>query len=127
MSIEHLADYKFNWLSKELSDKVNHILAVLHLLPTSMAFYIPIMVKQTDCGNYVVSLEFMAGGTGGRTFFTLQDVVISTDSIINMAKFKPDAVNEYFSVMKEVLNYSDILRNKHKYFKTFGKEAYKDE
>lgn len=49
--------YGYNWLSKELSDKVDHILAVLHLLPTSTAFYIPIMVKQTECGNYVVTLK----------------------------------------------------------------------
>lgn len=112
--------YEYNWLSKELSDKVNHILAVLHLFPTSTAFYIPIMVKQTECGNYVVTLEFMAGGTGGSLY--TQDVVISTDSIINMAKFKPEAVNEYFTVMKEALDYSDMLRNNHKYLKSFGKE-----
>lgn len=112
--------YGYNLLSKELSDKVVHILAMLHLLPTSTAFYISIIVKQTECGNYVVTLEFMAGGTGGILY--IQDVVISTDSIINMAKFKPDAVNEYFSVMKEALDYSDMLRNKHKYLKAFGKE-----
>lgn len=112
--------YGYNWLSKELSDKVIHILAVLHLLPTSTAFYIPIMVKQTECGNYVVTLEFMAGGTGGSLY--IQDVFISTDSIINMAKFKPDAVNEYFTVMQEALNYSDMLKNKHKYNKVFGTE-----
>lgn len=62
----------------------------------------------------------MAGGTGGSLY--TQDVVISTDSIINMAKFKPDVVNGYFSVMKEALDYSDMLRNKHKYLKVFGKE-----
>lgn len=112
--------YGYNWLSKELSDKVKHILAVLQLFPTSTAFYIPIMVKQTECGNYVVTLEFMAGGTGGSLY--TQDVVISTDSIINMAKFKPDAVNEYFTVMKEALDYSDMLRKKHKYSKEFVKE-----
>ena len=45
MSIDNIADYGYNWLSKELSDKVNHILAVLHLLPTSKVFHTPIMVK----------------------------------------------------------------------------------
>ena len=116
MSIDHLADYGYNWLSKELSDKVNHILAVLHLLPTSMAFFIPIMVKQTECGNYVITFKFTSDG---KTF--IEDVMIRIDAIIDLARFKPDAVNEYFSVMKESLDYSDMLRNKHKYFKSFGK------
>lgn len=120
MNIDNIADYGYNWLSKELSDKVTNILAILQLWPTSMAFSIPIMVKKTECGNYVVTLEFMAGGTGGC--LCTQDVMISTDSIINMAKFKPDAVNEYFTVMQEALNYSDMLRNKHKYNKVFGTE-----
>ena len=122
MSIDNIADYGYNWLSKELSDKVDHILAVLHLLPTSMAFFIPIMVKQTECGNYVITFKFMSEGNT-----CIEDVMIRGDAIIDLARFKPDAVNEYFSVMKEALNYSDILRNKHKYFKAFGKEVYKDE
>ena len=122
MSIDNIADYGYNWLSKELSDKVDHILAVLHLLPTSMAFFIPIMVKQTECGNYVITFKFMSEGNT-----CIEDVMIRGDAIIDLARFKPDAVNGYFSVMKEALNYSDILRNKHKYFKAFGKEVYKDE
>ena len=117
MSIDNIADYGYNWLSKELSDKVDHIFAVLHLLPTSMAFHIPIMVKQTECGNYVITFKFTSNGD---TY--TQDIVIRTDTIIDLARFKPDAVNEYFSVMKEALDYSDMLRNKHKYLKAFGKE-----
>lgn len=117
MSMDNLADYGYNCLSKELSDKVDHILAVLNLLPTSTAFYIPIMVKQTECGNYVVTLEFMAGG---NTF--IEDVMIRIDAIIDLARFKPDAVNEYFTVMQEALNYSGMLKNKHKYNKVFGTE-----
>lgn len=117
MSIDHLADYGYNWLSKELSDKVNHILAVLHLLKSSMAFHTPIMVKQTDIGNYVITFKFTSEG---ETF--IEDMMIRTDAIIDLARYKPDAVNEYFSVMKEALNYSDMLKNKHKYFKDFGKE-----
>jgi len=117
MSIDNIADYGYNWLSKELSDKVNHILAALHLLPTSMAFFIPIMVKQTECGNYVISFKFTSEG---NTF--IEDVMIRIDAIIDLARFKPDAITEYFSVMKEALDYSDMLRNKHKYLKVFGKE-----
>lgn len=117
MSIDNIADYGYNLLSKELSDKVDHILAVLHLLPTSMAFHIPIMVKQTECGNYVITFKFTSEG---NTF--IEDVMIRIDAIIDLARFKPDAVNEYFSVMKEALDYSDMLRNKHKYLKAFGKE-----
>lgn len=109
--------YGYNWLSKELSDKVNHILAVLHLLPTSMAFHIPIMVKHTECGNYVITFKFTSDG---KTF--IEDVMIRIDAIIDLARFKPDAVNEYFTIMQEALNYSDMLRNKHKYLKAFGKE-----
>ena len=74
------------------------------------------------CGNYVITFKFMSEGNT-----CIEDVMIRRDAIIDLARFKPDAVNEYFSVMKEALNYSDILRNKHKYFKAFGKEAYKDE
>lgn len=117
MNMNNLADYGYNWLSKELSDKVNHILAVLHLLTSTEAFYTPIMVKQTDIGNYVITFKFTSEG---KTF--IEDVMVRTDAIIDLARFKPDAVNEYFSVMKEALNYSDMLKNKHKYFKIFGKE-----
>jgi hypothetical protein len=117
MSIDNIADYGYNWLSKELSDKVDHILAVLHLLPTSMAFHIPIMVKQTECGNYVITFKFTSEG---NTF--IEDVMIRIDAIIDLARFKPDAVNEYFSVMKEALDYSDMLRNKHNYNKVFCTE-----
>ena len=115
--MNHLEDYSYNWLSKELSDKVNHIIAVLNLLPTSMAFYIPIMVKKTECGNYVVTFKFTSND---NTF--IEDVMIRTDAIIDLARSKPDAVNEYFSVMKEALDYSDFIKNKHKYNKAFGKE-----
>lgn len=117
MNMDNLADYGYNWLSKELSDKVNHILAVLQLLPSRMAFHTPIMVKQTDIGNYVITFKFTSEG---KTF--IEDVIIRTDAIIDLARYKPDAVNEYFSVMKEALNYSDMLKNKHKYFKAFSKE-----
>ena len=117
MSIDNIADYGYNWLSKELSDKVDHILAVLHLLPTSMAFYIPIMVKQTVGGNYVITFKFTSNGD---TY--TQDIVIRTDAIIDLARHKPEAVKEYFSVMKEALDYSDFIKNKHKYFKVFCKE-----
>ena len=117
MSIDYLADYGYNWLSKELSYKVNHILAVLHLLPTSKVFHIPIMVKQTVDGNYVITFKFTSEG---KTF--IEDVMIRTDSIIDLARLKPEAVNEYFTVMKEALDYSDMLRNNHKYLKSFGKE-----
>lgn len=117
MSMDNLEDYSYNWLSKELSDKVGHILAVLNLLPTSMAFHTPIMVKQTVGGNYVVTFKFTSND---NTF--IEDVMIRTDAIIDLARFKPDAVNEYFSVMREALNYSDMLKNKHKYNKVFGTE-----
>lgn len=117
MSIDNIADYGYNWLSKELSDKVNHILAMLHLLPTSIAFHTPIMVKQTVDGNYVITFKFTSEG---NTF--IEDVMIRTDAIIDLARLKQEAVNEYFSVMKEALDYSDMLRNKHKYLKAFGKE-----
>lgn len=117
MSIDNIADYGYNWLSKELSDKVDHILTVLNLLPTSMAFHTPIMVKQTVGGNYVITFKFMSNG---NTF--IEDVMIRTDAIIDLARLKQDAVNEYFSVMKEALDYSNILKNKHKYFKAFDKE-----
>lgn len=117
MSNGNLADYGYNWLSKELSDKVDHIFSVLNLLPTSMTFYIPIMVKQTECGNYVITFKFTSEG---NTF--IEDVMIRIDAIIDLAHIKPEAVNEYFSVMKEALNYSDMLKNKHKYNKVFGKE-----
>lgn len=117
MNMDNLSDYGYNWLSKELSDKVNHILAVLHLLPTSMAFHIPIMVKQTVDGNYVITFKFTSEG---KTF--IEDVMIRIDAIIDLARLKPEAVNEYFTVMKEALDYSDMLRNNHKYLKSFGKE-----
>lgn len=117
MSIDNIADYGYNWLSKELSDKVDHILAVLNLLPTSMAFHTPIMVKQTDIGNYVITFKFTSND---NTF--IEDVMIRTDAIIDLARLKQDAVNEYFSVMKEALDYSNILKNKYKYFKAFDKE-----
>lgn len=116
MSMDSLADYGYNWLSKELSDKVDHILAVLQLLPSSMVFHTPIMVKQTECGNYVITFKF---ASDSKTF--IEDMMIRTDAIIDLARYKPDAVNEYFSVMKETLNYSDMLKNNHKYFKAFGK------
>ena len=115
--MDSLDDYGYNWLSKELSDKVDHILAVLQLLPSSMVFHTPIMVKQTVDGNYVITFKFTSDS---KTF--IEDVMIRTDAIIDLARYKPDAVNEYFSVIKEALNYSDMLRNKHKYSKAFGKE-----
>lgn len=114
MNMDNLADYGYNWLSKELSDKVDHILAVLHLLPTSN---IPIMVKQTVDGNYVITFKFTSDG---KTF--IEDVMIRTDAIIDLARLKPEAVNEYFTVMKEALDYSDMIKNKHKYNKVFGTE-----
>ena len=117
MNMNHLEDYGYNWLSKELSNKVDHILAVLNLLPTSMAFHIPIMVKQIVGGDYVITFKFTSNG---NTY--TQDVMIRTDAIIDLARSKPDAVNEYFSVMKEALDYSDFIKNKHKYFKKFGRE-----
>lgn len=117
MSIDHVADYGYNWLSKELSDKVDHTLSVLNLLPTSMSFHTPIMVKQTVGGNYVITFKFTSEG---NTF--IEDVMIRIDAIIDLARFKPDAVNEYFTVMQEALNYSDMLKNKHKYNKVFGTE-----
>ena len=66
--------------------------------------------------HYVITFKFTSEG---ETF--IEDMMIRTDAIIDLARYKPDAVNEYFSVMKEALNYSDMLKNKHKYFKAFGK------
>lgn len=48
--------------------------------------------------------------------------MIRIDAIIYLSRFNPKSVNEYFSVMKEALDYSDMLRNKHKYLKVFCKE-----
>ena len=73
------------------------------------------MVKQTVYGNYVITFKFTSDG---NTF--IEDVMIRTDAIIDLACSKPESVNEYFSVMKEALNYSDFIRNKHRYFKVFG-------
>lgn len=110
MSVDNIAGLWCNRFPRELSDKIIHSLAVLDLLPSRLVFYTPIMVRQTECGNYVVTLEFIVGGTGDPCY--IRDLLISTNSLINMTIYKPDDVNEFFAVMKEVLFWEEVKIDK---------------
>ena len=110
MSIDNIANLWCNRFPRELSDKIIHSLAVLNLLPSRLVFYTPIMVRQTECGNYVVTLEFIVGGTKDPCY--IRDLLISTSSLINMTIYKPDDVNEYFAVMEEAMDYLDMIKNR---------------